>query len=281
MTLLWIDAINGEIGYDGSIEPTYPIHLPKESLMKTKTIIISLFVLSMFSMSCNFLTNIGVNAITPSDVNISENRDVSGFDAIEFSTFGKMNIMQGDVESLNISGPDNLVPEISTTVRNGTLIIKTDDNLTIRPISKEIELIFTLVVKDLTSLSISGLGDVQVEPLSTPSMVIDMSGAGRIVQNQITADNLDINLSGLGGIEITGQAAQAEIDISGAGSVNAPDLQIQTAKVTVSGLGGATLWVTEKLTGDISGAGSISYYGDPQVSTTSSGLGDFKSLGNK
>lgn len=249
--------------------------------MKTKTVLISLFILSMLSMSCNFVTNLGVRGITPSDVNISENRDVSGFDAVEFSTFGKLNIMQGDVESLNISGPDNLVPEVRTSVRNGRLIIETDEGLTIRPISKNIEMTFTLVVKDLTSLSISGLGDVQVETLSTPSLDINMSGAGRIVQNQITTDDLTINLSGLGGIEISGQAAQAEIDISGAGSVDAPDLQVQTARVNVSGLGGATLWVTEQLTGDISGAGSISYYGDPQTITTSSGLGDFKSLGSK
>lgn len=249
--------------------------------MKTKTILISLVVLSMLSISCNFLTNLGVNAITPSDVNISENRDVSGFDAIEFSTFGKMNIMQGGVESLNISGPDNLVPEIRTTVRNGTLIIETDENLTIRPINNEIELIFTLVVDDLTSLAISGLGDVQIEPLTTSSMTIDMSGAGMLVQNQITTDRLNIDISGLGDIEVSGQAAQAEIEISGAGSVDAPDLRIQTAEINVSGLGGATLWVTEQLTGDISGAGSVSYYGNPQTGTSSSGLGEFKSLGNK
>ncbi|MGW8251375.1 MAG: GIN domain-containing protein, partial [Anaerolineales bacterium] len=129
--------------------------------MKTKIIIISLFILSMLSMSCNFVTNLGFRGITPSDVIISENRDVSGFDAIEFSTFGKLNIMQGDVESLNISGPDNVVPEIRTTVRNGMLIIDTDENLTIRPKIGDMELTFTLVVKDLTSLSISGLGDVQ------------------------------------------------------------------------------------------------------------------------
>ena len=71
------------------------------------------------------------------------------------------------------------------------------------------------------------------------------------------------------------------IDISGAGSVNAPDLKIQTANITISGLGGATLWVTDQLTGDISGAGSVSYYGTPQTNTNSSGLGKFKSLGSK
>ncbi len=249
--------------------------------MKTKTFLISLLLVSMVLLSCNFVSNIGVNVITPSDVNISENRDVSGFTALEFGTFGKLNIIQGDVESLNISGPDNLVPEIRTTVRNGTLIINTEDNLTIRPLRQDNPLTFTLVVKDLTSLAVSGLGDVQVEPLSTPSMAIDMSGAGMVKQNQITTDNLEITISGLGGIDISGQATQAQIEISGAGNVNAPDLQIQTADITVSGLGGATLWVTDQLTGVISGAGNVSYYGNPKASTTSSGLGKFESLGDK
>jgi hypothetical protein len=222
-----------------------------------------------------------VKVITPSNVNTSENRDVSGFNAIDFSTIGKINVMQGDKESLNISGPDNLVPEISTTVNNGTLIIKNKENITINPLNNENPLVFTIVVKDLTSLNLSGAGDVQIETLSTPSLDINMSGAGKVQQNQITTDNLKLIISGVGGIDITGQATQATIDISGAGSVNAPDLKIQTANVTISGLGGATVWVTDQLTGDISGAGSVSYYGTPQTNTTSSGLGSFKSLGSK
>jgi tellurite resistance-related uncharacterized protein len=232
-------------------------------------------------MSCNLLSGLGVRAITPSKVNVSENRDVSGFNAVEFSTLGKLNIMQGDVESLNISGPDNLVPEIKTSVRNGTLYIETDDRLTIRPISNDNPLTFTLVVKDLTSLDISGLGDVQIEPLTTPNLDINMSGAGRIVQNQISTDKLDVTLSGLGGMDISGVANDATILISGAGNVNAPDLQLQTAEINVSGLGSATLWVTDQLTGNISGAGSVSYYGNPQVNTTVSGAGNFKPLGAK
>lgn len=249
--------------------------------MKSKTLLIPLLALSMLAISCNLFTNMGVNAITPSNVNISENRDVSDFDAVEFNTFGKVNILQGDVESLNISGPDNIVPEIRTTVRNGTLVIDNNENLTIRPTSLENPLTFTLVVRELTSLDVSGLGEVQIEPLATPSMTINFSGAGSIVQNQLTTDNLNIEISGLGGVKISGQATQATIDLSGAGSVDAPDLQIQTAEVNVSGLGGATLWVTDQLTGDISGAGSVSYYGNPQASTSSSGLGDFNALGNK
>jgi hypothetical protein len=219
--------------------------------------------------------------ITPSNTNISENRNVSGFNAINFSTLGKVNIMQGSTESLNISGPDNLVPLISTTVNNGTLVIENKENITINPLKAENPLTFTIVVKELSSLDISGAGDVQVETLSTPSMSIAMSGAGRVTQNQITTDTLNLSLSGVGGIDISGTTGQATIDLSGAGSVNAADLQIKTATVNISGLGSATVWVSDTLSGNISGAGNISYYGTPQTSVSTSGLGNLKSLGNK
>jgi len=248
--------------------------------MKTRTICFSL-VISLLLVSCNLLTNTGIKMITPSNVIISENRNVSGFNAINFSALGKINLMQGDKESLNISGPDNLVPEISTTVNNGTLVIKTKENINIKPIGNDNPLIFTIVVKDLTAFTVSGAGDVQMEALTPPELVIKMSGAGKVVQNQVSTENLNINLSGVGGIDVSGQATQATIDISGAGSVNAPDLKTQTANVTISGIGGATLWVTDQLTGAISGAGSVSYYGDPQTETSSTGAGSFKSLGSK
>jgi len=221
--------------------------------MKTRTIFIFLIFLTILLMSCNVLTNAGVKIINPSNVIISENRDVSGFNAIEFSTLGKINLMQGDKESLNISGPNNVVPEIVTEVKNGTLIIRTKENLNFTPLRNENPLTFTIVVKELTSLLVSGAGDIQMETLSTPSMDINLSGAGKVVQNQITADNLNITLSGVGGIDISGQATQATIDIS----------------------------VTDQLTGNISGGGNVSYYGEPQTNTTSTGLGTFKSLGSK
>lgn len=249
--------------------------------MKTRASWITILMIAALLAGCGIVNFGGVKVINPSNTIISENRNVSGFTGIDFSTVGKVNVMIGTTESLNISGPDNLVPEIITTVTNGILIIKTQPNVTINPLNSQNPLTFTIVAKSLTSIDLSGLGDVQVETLNTPSMDIKMSGAGKLTQNQITTDKLKVDLSGLGGIDITGTATSATIDISGAGSVNAPDLQIKTANISISGLGGATVWVTDQLTGTISGTGSVSYYGSPQANVNSSGLGSFKPLGSK
>jgi hypothetical protein len=249
--------------------------------MNTRTSPIFVMLFAMLLTSCNVLDYRNTKVITPSEVIISEVRDVSGFDSVEFSTFGKLNILPGDTESLNISGPDNLVPEIATTVQNGKLTIRNKENFSVTNLNSGNILTFTLVVKNLTSFTTSGFGDVQIEALTTPSMVITMSGAGHLMQNQISTDKLNVTISGLGGIEITGQARQASIELSGAGGVVAPDLKVQNANVTLSGLGGATIWVTDQLTGNISGAGSVTYYGNPQTNLQTNSLGKFISLGNK
>ena len=249
--------------------------------MKQSTTFIPIMLIVFLLAGCGLLTNTATKVITPSDKIISENRNVSGFNAIDFSTFGKMNIIQGDTESLNISGPDNLVPEIETTVKNQTLIIRTKENISVTNLNSGNMPTFTIVVKELTSLSTSGLGDAQVDMLTTPSMAVTMSGAGQMQFNQFVTDEFNLTLSGLGGISLTGETRHASVDLSGAGSVNAPDFKIQEANVTVSGLGGATVWVTDQLTGDISSSGSVNYFGLPKTSLNSSSLGSFKSLGSK
>jgi Putative auto-transporter adhesin, head GIN domain len=248
--------------------------------MKNRTILISVFILALLLTSCNSIPIVGDRLITPSDVIITEERPVSGFDAIDFSTMGVITIIQGDSESLTISGSDNLVPLVMTTVRGSTLTIRTEEGITVSSIREE-NLNFTITVKDLTSLEVSGLGDVRIGSLSTTSLAMEMSGAGRIRLDQFSADNLDINVSGLGTVEVSGQVRTVSIEISGAGTVDAPNLQIQNADVSVPGLGSATVWVTDQLSGNISGAGTVSYYGSPQLQTNSSGLGSFQALGNK
>ncbi len=249
--------------------------------MKVRIIFVSLVILTLLLSSCTVLSNFGVKVINPSSNIISENRDVSGFSTIDFSTFGKVNITTGDTESLSISGPDNLIPEITTSVNNGTLLIKNKENFTVSSINTKDILTFTIVVKSLSALTISGAGDVQVDTLSSPTMDLTMSGAGNVVMSQLTSTNLKVTLSGAGGLEISGSGDQATFDLSGAGSIQAANLKLNSANITISGLGGATLWVTGTLTGTISGAGSVSYYGTPQVNTNTTGLGQFKSLGSK
>jgi hypothetical protein len=230
--------------------------------MKTFQISFSMLVAAVLLTGCT-LVSMGKNIqpMTPSDVVITENRSVTGFTGIDFSTFGKVTITQGTSESLTITGSDNIVPLVTTTITNGTLIIKTKDNIDILEVISDNILIINITVKDLNQLT--------------------NSGACQITMEQLNTDSIDITLSGAGDIDIAGETTTAKIDLSGAGSVAAAELKAKNADVTISGIGSAEIWVTDVLTGNISGVGNIRYFGDPSLNTEKTGLGNYESLGDK
>lgn len=248
--------------------------------MKPMLVFLSILLITM--IACNLTEfNKDGKSITPSSNIITETREVSGFTGVDMRTIGTVTITQGESESLVIEGSDNLVPLVKTRVVGDVLIIEMDENLNVETLKKENVLIFTITVKDLTSLVVSGLGEVDMNTLTTDSLKLTMSGAGVISFTELSAKDVTINVSGVGNVIVSGTASHLNAEISGAGEINAADLECQTANVEISGLGTAVVWVTDELTGTISGGGSVRYYGDPQTHTTSTGVGRFESLGSK
>jgi hypothetical protein len=218
--------------------------------------------------------------IVPSDTIISKVYEVSSFTGINMSVIGTITITQGEVDSLTVTGSDNLVPLVKIHVQGDVLFIDME-NVNVLSMDKENVLNFEITVKDLDNLTVSGFGTAEIAELDTKSLDLVMSGMGAIRVDNLTADSVAVHISGQGGITLAGTSRNIQIEISGAGEVMAADLQCQTADTDLSGVGTATLWVTEKLMGTISGAGSVRYYGEPKTTINSTGAGQFESLGSK
>jgi hypothetical protein len=251
--------------------------------MKTLWRMLVLILIGSLATSCDGVVSFGggSRSITPSNVTITETRDVGSFTGIDIRTFGAVVVTLGEAESLAITGRDNLVPLIDASVRDGTLVVEMEESVNVLSADRGDLLTFDITVQELDALTVSGLASVEMDALSTTSLDVTVSGAGTVRMHQLAAKRLDILLSGIGNVEATGEAVHATIQISGAGEVRAGDLQCQTADVSVPGLGSATVWVTDALSGKISGGGNVSYYGDPQTDTQTTGLGSFKALGDK
>ncbi len=192
---------------------------------------------------------------------ITQTRNVSGIDAVTFTSFGDLTIQQGDTEGLSLEAEDNVLPEIITEVKGSTLVIRyaqPNGQVRVRP-TQSIKL--TLTVKDLRQVTLSGAGDVHLEGLQS--------------------DYLQTTLSGAGSLRAAGAVRQLDVVLSGAGSFQGADLQAETADVTLSGVGNAVVWATQHLNVTISGVGWVEYYGNPQVTKTGGGLGDVRDLGDK
>lgn len=209
---------------------------------------------------------------------VQERRDVRGFSAVHFAGAGELNIRQGKEESLSIEADDNILPYIRSDVEDGKLMIGFRRGVWV---STSSPIRYTLMVKELDALELSGSGKAHAGPLRSQDLRIHLSGSGEIRMDALDADTLKADISGSGNMEIPGKINLQEIRISGSGRYHAPDLESQSADVTVSGSGDCTIRVDQNLSAHISGSGSVEYYGNPTVNKRVSGSGRVRRLENR
>jgi hypothetical protein len=180
---------------------------------------------------------------------ITESRIVSGFDEIVLSGSGEVVVDVDGTESLTIEAEDNIMPLLTTEVRDGRLELSTKSS-----ISPTVTVIYTISAATLDGLSIGGSGDI--------------TAAG------INAESFDAEISGSGQIEVTGTTDAIDLEISGSGRYAGANLVASIATVSVSGSGHALVNVTDTMDAEISGSGTVEYIGDPNVNSSISGSGD-------
>jgi hypothetical protein len=210
---------------------------------------------------------------------VTKSPAVSGFDRIELSGIGDAVIVQDGTESVTVETDDNLMPYVEAEVRGSTLFLglKTNSFQAVQPT----RLHFTVHVKDLSGLDVSGAGTVTTAALKTSNLTVTVSGSGTLRVDSLIVDELSATVSGAGDLTLAGKAASQTVYISGSGTVKTGDLHSQTAQVDISGAGDATLWVDASLDVTVSGSGEVNYYGVPQLSLLKSGAGSVRSLGAK
>jgi len=211
---------------------------------------------------------------------ITQTREVTAFHAIELDYPANVFIKQGDTESVKIEAEDNLMPNLRTEVRAGTLTLfykKTDD----KHVNPTEAVNITITVKDLDQVVFSSAGELTIENLQTNNLDVVLNGAGNLELNDIAVKNLSVNLNGAGSMTVSGTTDDLDLNISGFGDFKGADLHGQTAKVNISGADSAIVWVDDELDAEISGAGSINYYGSPYVTKQINGLGSVSHSGDK
>jgi hypothetical protein len=222
-------------------------------------------LLKLFSI---VLLSIGLSACA--GVIKTESRDVSGFDSILLSAFGEVQIRQGTIESLTIEAPSDYLRYVETIVENKTLTISTRRGFIGAPVRR---VIYTITVKDLKSLQLSGASAIKILD------GLNLSGAGSIEIESLTAKSLTVNFASAGAIVIAGKVDTQSVNLSGVGSYETGDLESKSVTINLTGAGSATVWATETLGVTLSGVGSINYYGSPQLRQSITGLGSVNSKG--
>lgn len=217
---------------------------------------------------------------------VTESREVSNFDRVFLRDYGELVITQGEQESLTIETHPDVLPQIKTEVKSGTLDIRIGGSW-MDKLGHAISTSFTrqwikynLTVKKLTGLEIAGAVRVNASDIETDRLALKLGGAGQVNIESLSAEVLEVDLPGTGAIKVSGKVGEQRIAMSGAGSYSAPKLESRRATVDLRGAGQATIWAIEDLDVAIRGLGSVKYYGTPTVKKSVSGLGAVTRLGN-
>ncbi len=231
-----------------------------------------LFIAILFSLSYAGC----INALTGERGNgnvIKEERSISSFDAIDASGGLTINLVRNDSKTIEVTADENLMDNIETYVRGGTLHIDTKN------ISNSTKLEVLVNYQDVEFFDLSGAVDVYCEDvIEQNSLNVDASGASEMELN-LRVNKLSIDVSGAGDIRLEGKADEMVFEGSGASSLRAENLETKITHVDISGAGDARVNASEELKASVSGAGSIRYTGNPEsIKTSVSGAGSVNRL---
>lgn len=179
---------------------------------------------------------------------VREERPAAGVRAVEFGAFGNLEIVQGDEEGLTVMAQGNILPNIVSTIDGDTMRIYFEGN-----IHPTYGLQMRLKVRELHAI-VAG-------------------GAGNISASGISGDSLSVTITGGNSVTVSGEVDEQDVTLSASGAYDGGALKSRRATVTIDGFANAVVRVEEQLRANISGNGSVEYFGEPRVIDDISGLG--------
>lgn len=197
-------------------------------------------------------TSAAAETVNGSGVASQQTRAVAGTRAVSLAVPGHLEIVQGDAESLALSGDDNVLPLVESVLENGRLRIRFRDQRSLR-VHPKLPLKLTLTAKSLDAIAVAGSGDVRAPSLNVPKLNVSIAGSG------------DVNL--------TGRAETLEVSINGAGDVKAGRFEAERVNVSIAGSGEALVWASRALQASIAGSGDVRYIGEATVQQSIAGSG--------
>lgn len=254
----------------------------KKLLFLKRLLIISLLInISVTAYSMNGLRG---------DQVVKDERNVSHFSSISLRCSVDIFITQGENERIIVEADANRIKNISTTVKDQTLIIDTYN------IFRNVRVANVYItVTDLEGINVSGSGDVVTEnPLKADDFQLLINGSGDVIL-YISARELKVKINGSGDAKINGDVDELFISVNGSGDIIAEMEEMEQCSVKMTGSGDLkisgevdVLKIKQVSSGDVSamklisgqclidksGSGDTKVFVNGKLMITSSGSGD-------
>lgn len=209
-----------------------------------------------------------------------ETRDVSTFNGIKLGVPGNLHLKQGAKQEVVIEASDDILDRIETEVKDGYLVIKQENDWNWKwwkSNTGRIDIYITAT--DIEYLAVSGSGTMEGEnTIKADDLGLDISGSGNM-DLDIQANDIESRISGSGNMELSGSCTSNDIRISGSGDLRADNLAADLYSIQISGSGTCRIYAKSEIDARVTGSGNIYYKGEPdKVHSSISGSGSLKKM---
>src|SRR5438477_7466021 len=169
----------------------------------------------------------------------TDERTISAFANIDASGAFQIEWKSG-APTLSITTDENLLPYIDNQVSGETLHLHTRENI----------------------WPTHGIKVVISSPTRTGAKI---SGAVRLTANQLSGPRFAFESTGASRVTLDGNIDELLAEMTGASELTANDLQTKTTEISITGASDAEIVASETLKMAITGAGKVSYSGNPKT----------------
>jgi hypothetical protein len=177
----------------------------------------------------------------------TDDRTISAFTEIDAGGAFEIEWQSGS-PALRITTDENLLSYIASDVSGDTLHLRTHEQI----------------------WPTHGIKVVISSPTRTGARI---RGAVKLTAKQLTGPKFALEASGASRVTLDGNIDELLADMTGASKLEASGLQTKIAEISTTGAGDAEIAVAETLKVAISGAGKVSYSGNPMIEKHITGAG--------
>jgi len=215
---------------------------------------VTLIALALAAAGCSIVE--GSGEVVTIDVPIDD------FSRLVVTHSFEVNVTVGDEPSLTLRVDDNLEASLNVGVTDDTLRIGLEPRTSVSNATLEAD----VTVTSLDAIEGSGAVNVHLGTLTGPTLELQLSGASEL-DGTVDFESMTGKISGASNVSLSGRSGTLDIEASGASDLSLLDLEVDLLTVRLSGASSAEASVNDSIEASLSGASSLRYRGDPDVST--------------
>lgn len=236
-----------------------------------KKIILSFLVIT-FASNLSFAQWWGQKKIRGNGDQITQNRKLDTYDEIALVGSLDVYLVAGSEGNIRIEAESNLMDYIITEVKGNKLKISVEKGYELIE-SRGKGILIHVPVEDISDISLTGSGNIEGKTFMTANnLKLELTGSGDI-ELHLEANQIRGGITGSGDIALRGSAEKLDCKVTGSGDFDASKLTAKRVLATVSGSGDIAVNATQGLKAQVRGSGDITYKGNPDKQ-------DFKTAGS-